>query len=138
MTFRPLNPNEKEIVKSFLRDIFEKDFDDSFFSENNNPTVLEINGQIIGFLSYFYILDEAELFLIAVKKEFQGLGYGKILLEYLLNKLKENNVKVCYLEVSSKNSRAINLYKKFGFYEYGYREKYYSSLDDAILMKKEL
>jgi Acetyltransferases len=43
------------------------------------------------------------------------LGYGKILLDYLLNKLKEHNVKVCYLEVSSKNSRAINLYKKFGF-----------------------
>jgi ribosomal-protein-alanine N-acetyltransferase len=138
MTFRPLNPNEKEIVKSFLGDIFERDFDDSFFSENNNPTVLEINGQIIGFLSYFYILDEAELFLITVKKEFQGLGYGKILLEHLLNKLKENNVKVCYLEVSSKNSRAINLYKKFGFYEYSYRKKYYSNSDDAILMKKEL
>jgi len=115
MTFRSLNPNEKEIVKSFLRDIFERDFDDSFFGENNNPTVLEINGQIIGFLSYFYILDEAELFLIAVKKEFQGLGYGKILLEYLLNKLKEYNVKVCYLEVSSKKFKSNQSIQKVWF-----------------------
>lgn len=138
MIFRPLNSNEREKIKNFLKDIFGKDFDDSYFSDSNNPTVLEINGQIVGYLSYFYILDEAELFLIAVKREYQSLGYGKILLEYLLNKLKENNVKVCYLEVSAKNSKAINLYKKFGFYEYGYREKYYSNKDDAILMKKEL
>jgi hypothetical protein len=33
MTFRPLNPNEKEIIKSFLRDIFDRDFDDSFLAK---------------------------------------------------------------------------------------------------------
>ena len=41
------------------------------------------------------------------------------------------------LEVNTMNYKAISLYEKYGFKEYGTRKNYYGN-SDAILMKKEL
>lgn len=138
IAFRKLEDKDKSIVKNLLYDIFKKDFGDLFFDEINNPTVLEFENQTIGFLSFSLFFDESELLLIALKPEFQNKGYGKMLMEFYLKTMKDNNIKTCYLEVSVNNLKAINFYKRFGFFQYGFREKYYSNGDDAILMKKEL
>ncbi len=138
IAFRKLEDKDKSIVKNLLYDIFKKDFGDLFFDEINNPTVLEFENQTIGFLSFSLFFDESELLLIALKPEFQNKGYGKMLMEFYLKTMKDNNIKTCYLEVSVNNLKAINFYKRFGFSQYGFREKYYSNGDDAILMKKEL
>lgn len=83
------------------------------------------------------------VFGIILKKEFRGKGLGKLLMEQVLKEGKKNleGLKTVTLECFSGNISALNLYKKFGFREYGilpkglkYREEY----QDAVLMYLEL
>lgn len=56
-------------------------------------------------------------------------------MEYIINFCKKKNIKLINLEVSSKNSTAIQLYKSFDFKEVGVRKKYYKD-SDALLYTK--
>ena len=100
--------------------------------------VLEKDNQIVGFLFSEIIYEEANILLIAIKKEFQGKGFGKLLLKEFLQVCKEKKVKKIFLEVSTNNIKAINLYKKLGFDEFSLRKKYYSDGSDAFLMVLEI
>ncbi len=93
---------------------------------------------IAGFIIYSTILDEAEILNIVIDNERKGKGYGKYLLQEILNELKAKGIKTVFLEVGDNNSTAIYLYKKFGFKVYNRREKYYKNGEDAVLMKKML
>ena len=53
---------------------------------------LSIENQIVAFAICQKVLDEATLFNIAVAPEFQGKGYGKRLLESLIQQLQQQNV----------------------------------------------
>lgn len=99
--------------------------------------VLKVSGKIIGFFEISIIPPEAEIFDIAIDVEFQGKGFGTMLIESLIETCKNNVVKTIFLEVNKINKNAIHLYEKFGFCKYGERENYYGK-DDAILMKLEL
>ena len=83
------------------------------------------------------VLDEAELFDIAVDLSYQGKGLSKILMEHFMNICKEKQVRTIFLEVNTNNIKAINLYTKFGFVEYSRRKNYYGD-NDAILMKLDV
>lgn len=52
---------------------------------------------------------------LGILPEFQGKGYGKELLLMIMRDLLENGHKNITLEVSSKNNRAFELYRKSGF-----------------------
>ena len=54
-----------------------------------------------------------------ILEEYCGSGYGSKLMQQLLNKLKADNVRGVYLGLDKTNTRAINYYKKFGFYSSG-------------------
>ena len=58
---------------------------------------------------------------ISLAKDFRDQGIGSKLLETLLNEGKKNlkGMEIVKLTVFSNNARAISLYKKFGFEEYG-------------------
>ena len=110
---------------------------DTISNEKLNYYVLKNEQEVIGFIEILIISPECELYDIAVKKEFQGRGYSKILMDNLLKIAKENSVATIFLEVNSINYKAINLYKKYGFNEYSVRKNYYGE-NDAILMKLDL
>ena len=57
-----------------------------------------------------------ELARMAVSNQYQGKGYGSVLIETCLKKLKDINAKKVYLVSNTKLETAINLYKKHGFY----------------------
>lgn len=108
--------------------------------ENNtftNHYVYKDNEEIIGYINYDIIYERSELIQINVLKEKENNHIGSKLMEYMINDLKNNNAKEITLEVRIDNSKAIGLYKKYGFIEIGKREKYYQGID-GILMKKEL
>ena len=106
-------------------------------NKNLNYYVLLSEGAVVGFFECLILPPEIELYDIVVSKEFQGKGYSKIMMDFLLELAKENNVETILLEVNKMNNRAINLYLKYGFKEYAVREKYYGE-NDAILMRLEL
>lgn len=141
ITIEKLNENQVEDVFEIEKTFFDvtnfSSIKASLSSETLNYFVLKIDKKIIGFLECSCVLDEAELYEIAIKKEYQGKGYSKLLMEYFLSFCKDKKVKTIFLEVNTINNKAISLYEKFGFIEYSVRKKYYGD-NDAILMKLDL
>ena len=109
----------------------------SFKNNNLNYFVLFLDEKIIGYLECSIVLDEAELYEIAIMEEYQGCGYSKVLMDYFVNFCNDKKVYTIFLEVNRNNNKAISLYEKFGFVEYSVRKNYYGD-NDAILMKKVL
>ena len=75
---------------------------------------------------------------IYVKKEFQGCGIGKYLLEYACNKGRQLHKDYVYLSVWEKNEKALGFYKSQEFIESGKRVFNLGTLpqNDLIMMKK--
>lgn len=137
----------ERLSENYLKDVFEMEktffgvreistLKNSLLTDNLNYFVLLKDNFVVGFLECSIVLDQAELYEIAIKKEYQGNGYSKYLMEYFLNFCNQNNVETIFLEVNIINSKAISLYKQFGFYEYSIRKKYYGD-NDAILMQRK-
>ena len=105
-------------------------------SETLSYYLLLKNEEVVGFFECSIISPEAELYDIVVDEGYQGLGYSKILMDYFMNLVKDNNVETIFLEVNSMNYKALSLYKKYGFLEYSLRKNYYGN-NDAVLIKKE-
>ncbi|HEY8395678.1 MAG TPA: GNAT family N-acetyltransferase, partial [Bacilli bacterium] len=72
-----------------------------------------------------------------VAKKYQGMGFGKMLLDFALNLCQMSNVKSISLEVRSTNLPARNLYEKFGFVFSHVRKSYYRDGTDAHVMIKK-
>lgn len=123
-----------EIEKTFFDVSTKQSILDSFDSNNLFYFVLYFKNEIVGFLEGSIVLDEAELFEIAIKKEYQGNNLSLKLMDYFFEYCKSNKVETIFLEVNIINTKAISLYKKYGFEEYGIRKKYYGE-NDAVLMK---
>lgn len=138
----------EELKKKDAKEVFEiektffgtKNFDsimNSLSSETLKYFVLKKEKMIVGFLECSIVLDEAEIFDIAIKQEFQGKGLSKLLMNFLFDFCRSKNVRTIFLEVNKTNNKAISLYGKYGFQEYSLRKNYYGN-DDAILMKCDL
>ena len=54
---------------------------------------------------------------VAIKPEFRGKGYGRGMLIFIMNKLKEAGLPKVMLEVEATNDNALGLYKSVGFKE---------------------
>ena len=98
-------------------------------------------GRAVGFLLSSFVLDEAQLLLIGVSPDWQGVGVGGQLLKELINRSQDQGRKLIYLEVRSGNERAIRLYRSLGFIDIGVRRDYYPGLvgrEDAIVMSLQI
>ncbi|MEM8863891.1 MAG: GNAT family N-acetyltransferase [Chloroflexota bacterium] len=66
------------------------------------------------------------LYFVATTKQQQGKGYAQKLISAMLQWGQDNGATQAYVQVETKNLRAINLYNKLGFveaYQYFYRTK---------------
>jgi ribosomal-protein-alanine N-acetyltransferase len=115
-----------------------QDFLFYILSKNYIFSVLKYNNSVIGFCLSFISNVESELYKIAISKDYQNLGFGKLLLGLHLTYLTLFEVKQNYLEVNINNHKAINLYKKIGYKEINIRKNYYFNKEDALIMKIQL
>ncbi|CBZ02825.1 GNAT family N-acetyltransferase [Clostridium botulinum] len=102
---------------------FEKLIYEDLIGEKTIFLVAEVEGKIIGFsrcqgskLSRFR--HKAE-FGICISKEYWGYGIGRVLLENILIWADVVGIEKISLTVVQTNTRAIQLYKKYGFVEEG-------------------
>ncbi|WHQ75015.1 ribosomal protein S18-alanine N-acetyltransferase [Pantoea sp. Lij88] len=98
---------------------------------------LDVDGKMVAFAITQVVLDEASLFNIAVDPAFQRRGFGRQLLQHLIDELIKRNVLTLWLEVRASNLPAIALYEQLGFNQVSRRPNYYptaSGREDAILM----
>ena len=100
--------------------------------------LIAIEDNVIGYIIYSTVLDEAEIINIVIDRKFQQQKYGKYLFEKTINELIKKDIKTIYLEVGQNNNSAINLYLKYGFIIYNQRTNYYKNKETAVLMKKTI
>ena len=96
------------------------------------PFVLEIENEIVGYSICWYYVQEIHIGNIAVAKAHQGKGYGRFILESIIDMFA--GYKCAYLEVRETNKTAINLYQKFNFNILYRRQHYYTNGEDALVM----
>ena len=101
----------------------------SFLCEDNNEN-------IIGFVIYVAVEQEAHLLNIAVDNNYQRKGIGSILINHLKKQVQAMGINLLTLEVRVSNTNAISFYKKHNFIEDAIRANYYSKPkpEDALLM----
>ena len=89
---------------------------------------------IIGFAGIKTITNFAEVMNIVVKKDKRNIGVGSVLLEYVIDYCKKQNLNNLNLEVNRDNKPAVTIYKRHQFETVGLRKKYYNNKSDALLM----
>lgn len=84
--------------------------------------------------------DESHLLNITIKPEYQGVGLGAALLAFIIDRARQRQAEVTFLEVRASNPAA-RLYERFGFNEIGRRRDYYPAVggrEDALVMAYSL
>ncbi len=102
--------------------------------------VIEDSGQakILGFGGIWLMLDEAHVVTVAVLPEKRRHGYGRLLVQRLLDLARALGMTSATLECRVSNAGARALYRAFGFHEVGLRKRYYSDNgEDATIMTTE-
>lgn len=150
---KKLNLNEVKIQEFTLGDIntildIQKELNIHILSKENIKRdfnnlnfkyfIAKYENVIVGFFSFSLVTD-IEIESIVVKKAFQRMGIGNLLLNYIFDFAKSNKVGNIFLEVRISNFPAISLYIKNGFEKLNIRKNYYSDTnEDAIILKKTI
>ena len=139
LTYRPLQPSETELLKTFIYEaIFIPEgvepppFDIIYRPEialyyegfgngsADNCIVAEIDGKVVGAVwtrimnDYGHVDDQTPSFAISLLKEFRNQGIGTELMRRMLQLLKNQGYKQASLAVQKANY-AVRMYKKVGF-----------------------
>jgi ribosomal-protein-alanine N-acetyltransferase len=102
---------------------------------------LDLADRVIGYGVMSLGAGEAHILNVCVRNEFRSLGFGRRLLEHLLERAGASGVAEAFLEVRPSNLAAIRLYQHLGFEQIGIRRGYYQAPDgreDAIVLKREI
>jgi [ribosomal protein S18]-alanine N-acetyltransferase len=96
-------------------------------------------GQVAAYLNYWLVRDEVHLLNIAVHPRVRRRGYGRALMDHLLEFARRHRCRYLTLEVRRSNLAAIELYRAVGFEAVGVRPRYYvDDQEDAVVMVLEL
>lgn len=116
-------------------------------SINEIEIVAFVDGKVVGTAGIeavgtkYKVKHRAE-FGISVLKEYWGLGLGRALVEACIKCAKEAGYVQLELNVVAENERAVSLYKKMGFLEYGRNPKGFysrtSGFQEVVYMLLEL
>ncbi|WP_275046271.1 ribosomal protein S18-alanine N-acetyltransferase [Idiomarina aquatica] len=98
---------------------------------------LTLHQQAVGFTVCQQVVDELTLHNIAVAPDYQGRGFGRLLLNDVLDHAARHGL-IVFLEVRVSNHAAIHLYTQSGFETVGRRPNYYANNDgreDGLVMR---
>lgn len=112
-------------------------YDDLVLNPYANYIVLEVDEHVGGYIGLWINEDNAEVINFYIDPDYQGMGFGQMLIEFALNLCEMSNIPSLSLEVRRSNERAINLYEKNGFKYSHDRLRYYSDNEDALVYIKE-
>ena len=96
---------------------------------------------IVGYFVAMRGVDEVHLLNITVDPDFQGQGWGRVLLDALALWSRAQRAQWLWLEVRTSNMRALDVYLRYGYRRVGERRNYYPAehgREDAIVMSYKL
>lgn len=100
--------------------------------------ILEIDGVLGGYIGTWIEEEHSEIINFLVLKEYQGNGFGSMMLEFVIELVKSVGVPQISLEVRKSNEKAISLYEKYGFAYSHTRKQYYKDGEDALVLVLEV
>lgn len=117
-------------------------FVDSLSNSYQAWVLRDHNGDLLGYFLLMVIVDEAHLLNVAVSAEKQGQGLGRFLLNQAVACARGLGMESVLLEVRPSNTRALEIYERYGFKQIGRRKGYYPAAnqqrEDAIVMRFEV
>ena len=88
---------------------------------------------VLGYFVAMKGVDETHLLNITVAPAYQGQGWARVMLEALATWSRGQGLRWLWLEVRRSNTRAQNLYQRFGFARVGERKGYYPASTDPAM-----
>ncbi len=96
---------------------------------------------VLGYFVAMRGVDEVHLLNITVDPQYQGQGWGRVMLDALALWSRGVGAEWLWLEVRTSNLRAQHVYERYGFRRVGERKNYYparAGREDAIVMSHKL
>ena len=145
MSIRPADLSDAEAILALERASFAVPWSESSIRRDleSNPAahylVAVEEGNVVGYIGMWAILDEAQVMDIAVAPAARRRGIGRELVARLIEEARELGLDRILLEVREKNTGAIALYAAMGFESDGLRRGYYlDDRDNAVLMSRKI
>jgi ribosomal-protein-alanine N-acetyltransferase len=96
------------------------------------------DGTILGFCSFWRVIDELHINNLAVAPPYRRRGIGSALMTYVLDEGARLGARRATLEVRRSNDVARRLYEQLGFSPAGVRPAYYTNpIEDALVLWRE-
>jgi [ribosomal protein S18]-alanine N-acetyltransferase len=118
-----------------------KNFNDCLKAGHKAWVFVNDQQELVGYTIVQQVVDEAHLLNICVKPSLQGQGFGRKILDHVIDFANSVSSVLIVLEVRRSNDRAQQLYLQAGFNEMSVRKDYYpdeQGREDAILMGMDL
>jgi ribosomal-protein-alanine N-acetyltransferase len=138
---RPMRPLDVTTVAAIERAAYEFPWTPGIFRDcllaGYPSLVLEHAGRVAGYAIMSIAAGEAHLLNLALAEDARGQGFGRLLLDQLVEQAVRAGADSMYLEVRPSNDRALRLYQRAGFEAIGRRRGYYRARygsEDAIVL----
>jgi len=123
---------ERTFDSPWTEGMFRQEVADGYLSRS---WVATVGGVVVGYIISWFLRDEVHLLNIALDPDHRGRGYGKRMMQYLIDEAVHAGRDVITLEVRESNTPARHLYESFGFVNVGRRLGYYQdNREDAVVM----
>lgn len=123
--FMHYDPMEKTAFKDAFDDLMKRTY--FWIFQNKNGEDCGMGSVVLGDGRTDHI---ATIQSLGIKKEFQGQGLGKKIMNDIMAFLKKKNIERIQLFAESDNEAGIHFYKSLGFKEEGRMEKFFKRGDD--------
>jgi ribosomal-protein-alanine N-acetyltransferase len=109
-----------------------------FATQMSLPGVFGLIAEKQGFVLARVAADEAEILTICVAPAQRRLGIGRKLLQGAEHLASDWGAVSLFLEVSSHNHAAFDLYRSRGYERVGVRKRYYADGSDGVILRKSI
>ncbi len=142
---RPMQTADLDAVMRIERKIYVHPWTRGNFRDSLNAGyscwIYQFAQSIVGYAVMMVAADEAHLLNLSIAAMWQRQGWGKKLLQQVLELARQHRARVMLLEVRPSNVAALGLYQSFGFKRIALRRGYYPAgpvREDAILLELRL
>ncbi len=127
---------------TFFKGWSEKDFLEFLENPLIHGLKIEEKDELIGYILWREVGDEAEILTLVVAPSYQRMGRGTLLLTSLFEILVNKGIQKIFLEVAEDHDKTQSFYKKHGFFLLNKRPNYYARKESlyvsALIFLKKL
>ena len=145
LTLRPMERSDIALMAAIEASAYEFPWEletfRSCFKVGYHCWIGERARQVVGYGISTIGAGESHVLNLCVAPGWQGRGYGRVLLQKLVDEAIRFKVDSIFLEVRPSNPHAIKLYRSMGFNEIGLRKEHYPAKggrENAIVMARSL